>query len=97
MYAEMSDGVHLCVKSEGQAVAGKGLVELQIDDAVFILRGYRSLADGESADDGRCLSVEDYGRCGVLHREREGENAGAVESPFQRCPFCMRHVCKEVE
>ena len=46
MDAEMSDGVHLCVKSEGQAVAGKGLVELQIDDAVLILRGYRYLADG---------------------------------------------------
>ena len=46
MDAEMSDGVHLGIESEGQTVAGKGLVELQIDDAVFILRGYSSLADG---------------------------------------------------
>ena len=97
MDAEMSDGVHLSVKSEGQAVAGKGLVELKVDDAVFILRGYRSLADGESADDGCCLRVEDDRGSGVLHGEREGECVDAGDGVGQRSRFRIRHVCEEAE
>ena len=97
MYAEMSDGVHLGFESEGQTVAGKGLVELQVDDAVCILRADSFLVDGLSADDGGCLRVEDDGRRGVLHGEREGDCEGAVKGGGQR-RFCrIRHVCKEVE
>ena len=97
MDAEMSDGVHLSVKSEGQAVAGKGLVELKVDDTVDILQDNSFLVDGESADDGRCLRVEDYGRCGVLHGEREGECVDAGDGGGQRSRFRIRHVCKEAE